>query len=888
MVPVLHPPHLDGDPSLATEILPGPPSLDSIRQLSKKNDSKKQPAVPVSYLPSSDPGTTYIGLAGGAALTLEEGDSRRKRARMDRGPPNRAQRASARNLAGPAVLSGHESASDADAMSSQHGLDIDVVLIHDEDRSTSHSRSASIQPGEDSLTQGTFGRNSRRTAEKGKGKERTDREKGVVRVKEEPTSLQLSEIPTMLTNEDHCSSCSSVGALIYCDGCPRAFHLWCLDPPMDPSELPEGEDRWYCPGCKLYQNPPMKLSHTFLSPLLQQLRNTIPLEFRLPDEIRSFFRDVGTGPGGTYLDNSALKMPRIGRHGLGEERDPFRLKDHKGNPVLCFKCGRSALPEISHGGPSIKKHQQSLVVAPDFDQWKGVISCDFCPLHWHVDCLDPPLSSLPPLLRKWRCPNHANSGIKRLPKASAPSIDITDLNQSNNGNIEVINSEEIAQSQERVSVDEVLINGRKYRVPERVIVLDFWSRIRKHQMNGTRETASIVSSPLTSLSSLDDCDDRPPVLHLEDRRTDHDNDSLKVAGLLCQLQTRTFYRPYDHQARQRRFAEKCAQTEPDDSVRLERQDTEHLSGLMKAALKSLDSKQETLPKGKTPARVTRSAIHTLTLSPKSLNKKSTVNGISSVRPSHMVSPQSRSYLVNKVKEAGATTNGKHVNGATVQSFAISHLPEEWAELVAMVFLNKGFKVYLHRGLVHTPLVPFSVSKLGAVCGVMITASHNPKQDNGYKVYWQNAVQIISPHDTGIARAIEENLEPLSWDTRKVGQSSLCVDVTRDIVDAYFTSLSSLSTSRAINYTNIVKFVNTSMHGVSHVYAVKAFEAFGLAPFQPVKAQQDPDPDFPTVQFPNPEEKGALDLAINEANISGASYVLAQDPDADRFSAAEKG
>ncbi|KAI5121018.1 hypothetical protein M0805_005964 [Coniferiporia weirii] len=216
--------------------------------------------------------------------------------------------------------------------------------------------------------------------------------------------------------------------------------------------------------------------------------------------------------------------------------------------------------------------------------------------------------------------------------------------------------------------------------------------------------------------------------------------------------------------------------------------------------------------------------------------------------------------------------------------------KEWAELVAAAFLNMGFKVYLHRRLVHTPLVPFSISKLGAACGVMITASHNPKQDNGYKVYWDNAVQIINPHDAGIARAIEENLEPSSsaWDTEKVESSPFCMDVTDDMVHAYLNSLTSLSTSRMGNHAGRLKFVNTSLHGVGHTYALQAFEAFGLAPFWPVKAQKDPDPEFPTVKFPNPEEKGALDLALKEADETGASYVLAQDPDADRFSAAEKG
>ncbi|KAL5529370.1 hypothetical protein ACEPAG_5355 [Sanghuangporus baumii] len=231
--------------------------------------------------------------------------------------------------------------------------------------------------------------------------------------------------------------------------------------------------------------------------------------------------------------------------------------------------------------------------------------------------------------------------------------------------------------------------------------------------------------------------------------------------------------------------------------------------------------------------------------------------------------------------------------------------EEWARLVAMVFLNKGFRVYLYRRLVHTPLVPFAVSKLHAACGVMITASHNPKADNGYKVYWENAVQIISPHDVGIAKSIEENLGPQSWDTSVVDASKLCEDVTESMIEKYFTSLATLSTARDLCLQSKVKFVNTSMHGVGHIYTARAFETFGLPVFRPVKDQQEPDPEFPTVVFPNPEEKGALvsgsyieqisrhsllstqDLALKTADSFGASYVLAQDPDADRFTAAEK-
>ncbi|CAL1703944.1 unnamed protein product [Somion occarium] len=216
-----------------------------------------------------------------------------------------------------------------------------------------------------------------------------------------------------------------------------------------------------------------------------------------------------------------------------------------------------------------------------------------------------------------------------------------------------------------------------------------------------------------------------------------------------------------------------------------------------------------------------------------------------------------------------------------------HNSERWAKLTAATFVANGVHVYLHLGLVHTPLVPFSVRRLRAACGVVITASHNPKQDNGYKVYWENAVQIIGPHDKGIAASIKANFEPQNWDVSILNTSPLCLDRTSEMTQEYYTALAFLSHTRSLNASSSIKFVNTSMHGVSHVFVCKAFHDFGFQSFLPVLEQMQPDPEFPTVKFPNPEEKGALDLAMEVANREKASYVLAQDPDADRFSAAER-
>ncbi|KAJ7043327.1 hypothetical protein C8F04DRAFT_944528 [Mycena alexandri] len=234
---------------------------------------------------------------------------------------------------------------------------------------------------------------------------------------------------------------------------------------------------------------------------------------------------------------------------------------------------------------------------------------------------------------------------------------------------------------------------------------------------------------------------------------------------------------------------------------------------------------------------------------------------------------------------------KNVENAASRGVVIGHdhrhNSERWAQLTAAVFVNSGFKAYLHRGLVHTPMVPFTVQALTASCGIMITASHNPKEDNGYKVYWENAVQIIGPHDKGISASIKENLAPKTWTIEQLHLSPLCLDRTQEMKDAYFSNLSSLNLSRSLNGESKIKFVNTSIHGVSDAFVSRAFESFGFPPFIPVKEQQQPDPEFPTVAFPNPEEKGALDLALRTADTQGANYVLSQDPDSDRFCAAEK-
>lgn len=231
----------------------------------------------------------------------------------------------------------------------------------------------------------------------------------------------------------------------------------------------------------------------------------------------------------------------------------------------------------------------------------------------------------------------------------------------------------------------------------------------------------------------------------------------------------------------------------------------------------------------------------------------------------------------------------------------------FAVLTAIVFAEAGIDCILLDGFVLTPLVPFALKQLGAACGVMVTASHNPKQDNGYKVYASDACQIRAPMDKEIANEILNNLQPWT-DYEKIlvsrrqefpNDPTLGLsrpEMTQQMLNEYYHSLetSGLKTGQAKMASSsrdkslpLPKFAYTAMHGIGYPFAKRAFETFGFAPFEAVPEQKDPDPTFPTAPFPNPEEKGALDLAKKFASELGCDIVLANDPDADRLAIAEK-
>ncbi len=238
--------------------------------------------------------------------------------------------------------------------------------------------------------------------------------------------------------------------------------------------------------------------------------------------------------------------------------------------------------------------------------------------------------------------------------------------------------------------------------------------------------------------------------------------------------------------------------------------------------------------------------------------------------------------------------GRHlletIDDAAVRGVVVGHdarhLSVEFARDTAEALAGLGVKVHLFPHFVPTPLVAVAVRALGAAAGVMITASHNPPEYNGYKVYWENGAQIIPPVDAGISAAIEAigSLQevPLAG-LDQARAAHLVVDIDERILDDYLDDI--LRLRRHPEVPCRLEIVYTPLHGVGGEAVEKVFHRAGYAPLHVVEEQFTPDGDFPTVRFPNPEEEGAMDLALARAETVDAELVLANDPDADRLAVA---
>ena len=205
----------------------------------------------------------------------------------------------------------------------------------------------------------------------------------------------------------------------------------------------------------------------------------------------------------------------------------------------------------------------------------------------------------------------------------------------------------------------------------------------------------------------------------------------------------------------------------------------------------------------------------------------------------------------------------------------------FARDTAEIMAGAGVKAYLLPRKLPTPVLAYAIQYFDTTAGVMVTASHNPPEDNGYKVYLGKANgggQIVSPADKDIAALIDK---VAAGNIQDLPRSDNYVVLNDEVVDAYITKTASLTKEPACD----INYVYTAMHGVGYEVLSKTLAKAGLPQPHVVADQVWPDGTFPTVNFPNPEEKGALDLAIKVAKEKNAEFIIANDPDADRLAVA---
>lgn len=207
----------------------------------------------------------------------------------------------------------------------------------------------------------------------------------------------------------------------------------------------------------------------------------------------------------------------------------------------------------------------------------------------------------------------------------------------------------------------------------------------------------------------------------------------------------------------------------------------------------------------------------------------------------------------------------------------------FAERVADIFAANGFKVYLFDSLRPTPELSFAIRHLHCHSGVVVTASHNPKEYNGYKAYWSDGAQVVAPHDRNIIAEVQKITSPdqvMIWK----GDRSENIEILDETFDQiYLEAVHGLSLSPdAVERYHDMKIVYTPLHGTGVILVPESLRKYGFTNILTVKEQNIPDGNFPTVESPNPEERSAMKMAIELAESEKAEIVLATDPDADRI------
>ncbi|MCF8464034.1 MAG: phospho-sugar mutase [Flavobacteriales bacterium] len=204
----------------------------------------------------------------------------------------------------------------------------------------------------------------------------------------------------------------------------------------------------------------------------------------------------------------------------------------------------------------------------------------------------------------------------------------------------------------------------------------------------------------------------------------------------------------------------------------------------------------------------------------------------------------------------------------------------FARKTAEVFAANGIKAYLFSELRPTPQLSFAIRHYGCKSGVVITASHNPKEYNGYKAYWEDGGQLVAPHDKNVIAEVQKIAGP--QDVKWNADESLIETVLEDIDNAYIAGLKSLCLSpEAVKNQSDLNIVFTSLHGTGGTMVPRTLKELGFTNVSTVAEQDKPNGNFPTVVSPNPEEAAALKMALEKAEAVGADLVMGTDPDADR-------
>ena len=221
------------------------------------------------------------------------------------------------------------------------------------------------------------------------------------------------------------------------------------------------------------------------------------------------------------------------------------------------------------------------------------------------------------------------------------------------------------------------------------------------------------------------------------------------------------------------------------------------------------------------------------------------------------------------------------------AFDSRHMSPEFADEAALCLNANGIKAYVFDSLRPTPELSFAVRELKCIAGINVTASHNPAEYNGYKVYWEDGAQITPPHDVNImdaVLAITDYADVKTMDKDEAVKAGLYVQIGKDVEDKYIAALKKqVKHQDAIDAVQKdIKIVYTPLHGTGNIPVRRVLKELGFENVYVVKEQELPDGDFPTVSYPNPESEEAFELAVKLGNEIGADILLATDPDADRL------